>query len=295
MELEFLREDFKQAYKNDPVLKKEVDDMFEYLENYFLDPKSKSDDNSVQTCITDYLSKFLGDEKINLPGFAHFIIANDSERERLNYIIQDQMKEDMSGPNITKALNFTSVLWLSQNVANNLENFIKNTFMKVFYNSIEPKISNYHQNLLFNKQITEHNQIEDNKKMFIYNLDSDRSFSLNSYLYDKSIFKILDTKTAMQLISEIKSELIKIQNDEYQTNVSQIIDDVIENQYVKNPNNLTLQKGSEELEKAFIQQVKENCIKNGIELNEYQKLSDNQKQENKFVNTRVNNHHYSIK
>lgn len=205
------------------------------------------------------------------------------------------MKEDMSGPNITKALNFTSVLWMSQNVANNLENFIKNTFMKVFNNSIEPKISNYHQNLLFNKQITEHNQIEDNKKMFIYNLDSDRSFSLNSYLYDKSIFKILDTKTAMQLISEIKSELIKIQNDEYQTNVSQIIDEVIENQYVKNPNNLTLQKGSEELEKAFIQQVKENCIKNGIELNEYQKLSDNQKQENKFVNTRVNNHHYSIK
>ena len=68
MELEFLREDFKQAYKNDPVLKKEVDDMFEYLENYFLDPKSKSDDNSVQTFITDYLSKFLGDEKINLPG-----------------------------------------------------------------------------------------------------------------------------------------------------------------------------------------------------------------------------------
>ena len=58
MELEFLREDFKQAYKNDPVLKKEVDDMFEYLENYFLDPKSKSDDNSVQTCITDYLSNF---------------------------------------------------------------------------------------------------------------------------------------------------------------------------------------------------------------------------------------------
>ena len=167
--------------------------------------------------------------------------------------------------------------------------------MKVFNNSIEPKISNYHQNLLFNKQITEHNQIEDNKKMFIYNLDSDRSFSLNSYLYDKSIFKILDSKTAMQLISEIKSELIKIQNDEYQTNVSQIIDEVIENQYVKNPNNLTLQKGSEELEKAFIQQVKENCIKNGIELNEYQKLSDNQKQENKFVNTRVNNHHYSIK
>ena len=134
MELEFLREDFKQAYKNDPVLKKEVDDMFEYLENYFLDPKSKSDDNSVQTFITDYLSKFLGDEKINLPGFAHFIIANDSERERLNYIIQDQMKEDMSGPNITKALNFTSVLWMSQNVANNLENFIKNTFMKVFNN-----------------------------------------------------------------------------------------------------------------------------------------------------------------
>lgn len=193
----------------------------------------------------------------------------------------------MSGPNITKALNFTSVLWMSQNVANNLENFIKNTFMKVFNNSIEPKISNYHQNLLFNKQITEHNQIEDNKKLFIYNLDSDRSFSLNSYLYDKSIFKILDTKTAMQLISEIKSELIKIQNDEYQTNVSQIIDEVIENQYVKNPNNLTLQKGSEELEKAFIQQVKENCIKNGIELNEYQKLSDNQKQENKFVNIKM--------